>query len=287
MSRAKRWCFTLNNYTEDEFEGICSWLTANSKYAIVGKEKGAEGTRHLQGYCETIERYRFRNLKAKISERCHLELSKGTGDDNRRYCSKEGDVWEHGVLGRYRRGDGEERGVRRTRDELASEFVLSVESSTVLEGTVKFAGDNPGTWFYSGHNLLRNYFTIASPPARDNICVRWYCGAPGTGKSRRAYEEYPGAYRKDARTKWWHGYMLQVDCVIDDVGPNGIDITRFLVWFDRYPCLVESKGGMLPLHVVNFVVTSNFTPAECFTDNLGAQHPQLPALLRRITVVEF
>lgn len=81
--------------------------------------------------------------------------------------------------------------------------------------------------------------------------------------------------------------MGQTECVIDDFGPNGIDITRLLVWFDRYPCLVETKGGMSPLCVTKFIVTSNFHPEECFKDSMGVVHPQTPALLRRINLQEF
>jgi len=81
--------------------------------------------------------------------------------------------------------------------------------------------------------------------------------------------------------------MGQGQCVIDDFGPNCIDIGRLLVWFDRYPCIVESKGGMLPLLVTKFIVTSNFSPEDCFKDMHGAEHVQTPALLRRINVLEI
>lgn len=81
--------------------------------------------------------------------------------------------------------------------------------------------------------------------------------------------------------------MLETDCVIDDFGKKCIDIFYLLTWFDRYPCSVESKGGMLPLHVVNFVVTSNFHPKDLFMDDDGSPHPQIPALLRRMRVTHM
>lgn len=285
MSRGKRWVFTLNNYSEQEYESIIRFLGEHSSYYVIGKEKGENGTPHLQGYAELSERVRFLSLKNKIGSRSHLELARGTGEENRTYCSKEGDFVEHGRLGVYRSGNSRS-GNSATRDELGNKFDTYCKTSGVLAGCKQFAKEEPGCFFFSGSTLLRNFFSIMEPPRRDEIEVWWYYGPPGTGKSRRAYELAPEAYRKDCRTKWWHGYMMQKDCVIDDVGRDGIDITRFLVWFDRYPCIVENKGGMLPLCVVKFWVTSNFHPEELF--KFGNEvHPQLPALMRRINLLEF
>jgi len=48
------------------------------------------------------------------------------------------------------------------------------------------------------------------------------------GKSRLAHATLPEAYVKEPRTKWWNGYLCQSDVIIDDFGPNGIDITIYL-----------------------------------------------------------
>jgi len=74
--------------------------------------------------------------------------------------------------------------------------------------------------------------------------------------------------------------MMQKECVIEDFAPEGIDIARLLVWFDRYPCNVETKGGMMPLMVNKFIVTSNFS-----IDDVYPGHVQLPALRRRINEI--
>jgi len=104
------------------------------------------------------------------------------------------------------------------------------------------------------------------------------------GKSRLAHEELPEAYIKDPRTKWWNGYMLETSVIIDDFGPLGIDINHLLRWFDRYKCLVETKGGMIPLYATTFIVTSNFTPEDVFKDKEGVPHVQTPALERRLVI---
>jgi len=81
--------------------------------------------------------------------------------------------------------------------------------------------------------------------------------------------------------------MLEDEVIIDDFGPNGIDINHLLRWLDRYKCMVENKGGMIPLHATKFIITSNFSPEACFTDKDGVPNPQIPALLRRVLVVQM
>ena len=55
----------LNNYTEEEFENIKRVLEDKCKFAIVGKEVGENGTPHLQGFFNLIEKKRFKFRKPK------------------------------------------------------------------------------------------------------------------------------------------------------------------------------------------------------------------------------
>jgi len=273
----KAYCFTLNNYTEDEYASIKGVCQSESVYAIVGREVGESGTPHLQGYIRFKKSYRFHTIKDRLLPRCHIEVAAGSPSSNRIYCSKDGNFEEFGDLPQSSEGGS-------TRDEIARSFVTALESRR--PGLLEFAESNPGTWYYSGHNLLRNWTVLQQPIAREGVSVQWFWGEPGTGKSRRAHEELPNAYIKEPRTKWWQGYLLEEDVIIDDFGPQGIDINHLLRWFDRYKCLVETKGGMLPLYATKFIVTSNFSPTQCFSW-AGECNVQLPALSRRITEVHF
>lgn len=128
---------------------------------------------------------------------------------------------------------------------------------------------------------------LCRPQQRPDISVTWIYGAPGVGKSRKAHGEMPEAYIKEPRTKWWNGYIMEKEVIIDDFGPLGIDINHLLRWFDRYKCMVETKGGMIPLLASKFIVTSNFHPVDCFKDKEGVPHPQHDALMRRINIEEM
>jgi len=271
-------CFTTNNYDQETYTRILNFFEEEAKYWIIGKETGESGTPHLQGYATFKRKHTFDAVRNKLGNRSHIESSRGTPRQNREYCSKDGDFAEG--------GDCPSTGGRPpTRDALAIQFMAAIERGA--PGVAEYANSFPGTYIFSGHNMLRNALSIKPPIERPTIRVLWLWGLPGAGKSRRAHQLYPTAYIKDPRTKWWNGYMCETDVIIDDFGPMGIDINHLLRWFDRYKCNIETKGGMIPLYACNFIVTSNFEPAECFKDKDGVNHPQMDALYRRITVEEI
>jgi hypothetical protein len=91
-SPKKRWCLTLNNYSDDEYSSLIDFFSSNSSNKwIVGKERGEKkDTPHLQMYINFKDKIRFTALK-KINERLHIEPSRGDELSNVKYCSKEGD----------------------------------------------------------------------------------------------------------------------------------------------------------------------------------------------------
>lgn len=95
-----RWCFTLNNPTDDESQSLFEILDDRTrvKYAVVGKEVGETGTPHLQGFVIFVTRKRLRAAKLLISARAHLEIARGTSTEASVYCKKEGDFEEYGEL---------------------------------------------------------------------------------------------------------------------------------------------------------------------------------------------
>lgn len=99
-SRAKRWCFTLNNWTQPEYDALSvasSDASARVVYLIFGKETGESGTPHLQGYVEFQAAVRFTTVKNRLGlQRAHLQVARGSPQQNRDYCSKDGDYEEFG-----------------------------------------------------------------------------------------------------------------------------------------------------------------------------------------------
>ncbi len=90
--RSRKFSFTLNNYTKIEKKDIADFLKSSSKCYIVGKEKGKDGTPHLQGYFELKDGKTFSAIKKiKGFRRIHIEKAKGSKQQNYTYCSKDGD----------------------------------------------------------------------------------------------------------------------------------------------------------------------------------------------------
>jgi hypothetical protein len=277
----RRWTMTLNNPTDDELPIIISNLRKRTSYAILGKEIApTTNTPHLQGFFVTNKRTRLRGLKIQISSRAHFEPARTTVVNNIAYCKKEGNVLlEHGVVPGGGAG-GSSKVAPKSRYVIAKEFKDRLDNSRHA-GICDFADRYPDVWFFNGRTMLDSWLKAHEEIERPEMKVSWFHGKTGTGKSVWAKHLLPGAYYKDSCTKWWDGYMFEPSCIIDSLAPKHIDINHLLKWFDKYPNKVETKGGMIPLHVMEFIITSNFSPQECYYDE-----PQLPALLRRITEIK-
>ena len=96
--QSRGWCWTLNNYSEEEYENMKNTNTVNTlkilKY-VIGREIGKNGTAHLQGYYYFKSPKKFKQIK-EINNRAHWEAAKGNPEQNYKYCSKEGDYIEYG-----------------------------------------------------------------------------------------------------------------------------------------------------------------------------------------------
>lgn len=94
MSKSRSYSFTINNYTMDDFARIL-WLSDNSRYLVVGFEKVK--TEHMQCYVYFLNACRISTLKQYVP-RAHIEVSKGSPQQNYEYCTKDGEYFEFGQL---------------------------------------------------------------------------------------------------------------------------------------------------------------------------------------------
>jgi hypothetical protein len=85
VAASVRWCFTLNNYTEECEKTLLARL-APHKF-IYGHEVGESGTPHLQGYVEFNKK--LRPVETIAMPAIHWEKAKGDRGSNITYCSKD------------------------------------------------------------------------------------------------------------------------------------------------------------------------------------------------------
>lgn len=88
-SPAKKWCFTLNNYTEDEISSIVPIFNEKCKIAFFSKEIGEGGTPHLQGFAL----FKVKIRPSSLLKKAHWTISRGSILENLIYCRKEGDLF--------------------------------------------------------------------------------------------------------------------------------------------------------------------------------------------------
>nr|BDF97675.1 replication-associated protein [Cressdnaviricota sp.] len=142
----------------------------------------------------------------------------------------------------------------------------------------------PSDVYVRCYNQLRRIGTDHLQPIGMERVISVFWGRTGTGKSRRAWGEAGlDGYPKDPLTKFWDGYQGQ-DCVVIDEFRGGISIAHVLRWFDRYPVIVEIKGGAVVLRASRIWLTSNLDPRIWYAQEDAETNE---ALLRRLNITHF
>lgn len=93
MSRARHWCFTLNNYDDDAVARLRR-EAANVDYMLFGREVGETGTPHLQGFVSFAGRRRLTQIIAQLGQ-AHFTVARRV-PESIVYCKKDGDFEEFG-----------------------------------------------------------------------------------------------------------------------------------------------------------------------------------------------
>lgn len=286
-SEIKRWTFTINNYTEkDEFD------ETPFEYLILGREVGAQGTHHLQGFGVLKGRGKRLTAMKKLMPRAHLEPAGGSNDINVAYCKKGIQTkleWDtHGVYGPnygkeadvYESGTCPIDGFRKGGESLRAKYQTAWHYAK--NGDIE--NIDPALRL-KHYNALRKIQQDYMKPAEhlDKTCGEWYYGPPNSGKTHKAFIENPEAYDKPCN-KWWDGYQGQEVVVIDDFDLNHKCLGHHLKrWADRFSFACEQKGTTLQVRPKKIIVTSNYTIEQIF----AGDEVLIAALKRRFQVTHF
>lgn len=90
VAPAKRWCFTLNGWTQLDADSLEDELHDAIPVLCFQSEVSKKGTKHLQGYLEFSKKSRPMGIVNNILETApHWELAKGDRMQNLAYCTKD------------------------------------------------------------------------------------------------------------------------------------------------------------------------------------------------------
>lgn len=281
---AKNWCFTINNFSEDDRNNCSNLCTDHCNYAIYQIERGDNGTVHIQGYLELKTRKRLPQVKRILSERAHLEVARGSPDQNRSYCTKpesriEG-PFEHGTIskGKGKRSDIEAFVEAATQD-LTEEQLIS-EHASVLAKYPRFVErvrkhqkekavqprcftPRPG-W----QSELVDY--IAQDP--DTRKIRWYTDTIGnTGKSTFAHgvggDVYVVTGGKHADILYAYNYervvIFDLSREMEERVPYGVMET----FKNGYFLSTKYEVKRVRFNIPHVIVFSNFSPDKTKLSN--------------------
>lgn len=274
-AKYRAWCFTLNNYNDVDVEHLQTVVKTLARYIVFGKEVGKDGTPHLQGYVY-FHNARQRKAVARLLPRAHLEPSSGSPTQNRTYCAKDGDFFEHGEIP-MESNLAREKGGAATKARYAAALVAA-ESGTL--DSIK--RDDPQLYILHGPRL-ESLYAPTTAPLDGELLHEWWVGPSGSGKSRLLWELYPNHFPK-ALNKWWDRYRHEDVVAIEEWAPkNDCTASALKKWADRYPFPGEIKGGVMQkLRPRKVIVLSNYTPQQCFLNS-----EDLEPILRRFTVINF
>lgn len=277
------WMITINNPKIPCDAYLAQWLSdGNIVFGCGQLEKGEEGTLHHQMYVVTKPNPSNKNgftlkwMKDNIHSSAHFQGREGTHDQAVAYCTSE----EYKGKSKGRQDGPWTVGAWDAKHTLTTEEKSKggkVNSSKILAVKRKIDDGAHDAELYDEHfgEMLR----YGKAFERYRVAVRskhrtWQTtaialfGPPGTGKSKHAWDLAIANYGEDdvyplslegGDTVWWDGYCGQ-KCVIVEEFYGQMKIAYLLKLLDRYPLLVQTKGGMTPFVASMIIFTSNEHP---------------------------
>lgn len=256
MDRSYNYVFTDFDVSE---ESIKAWKEIECRYLIIGDETCPETKRkHFQGYIEFNSKISGMNLQKKIGHKFWNKEAKGGADANFTYSSKEEILLE--------RGHPKQQGKRSDLDIVREH----INDGGKVEECMEFCRS------MQAYKFAETYANYKQPDRNWLPEVYIFWGEPGTGKTRKAVEEHKGTIIVYNGT-FFLGYKNQ-ECVIFDDFDGYCDRQLLLNLLDRYPLVVNIKGGEKKWNPRKIIFTSNINPKDWSCWN--------SALERRITSVE-
>lgn len=273
--KTRNFCFTYfgNMELQDNYE------IDGMKYLIIGSETCPTTKReHLQCYIVFKGPITLKCCIKKLSKYfkgCHVEICRGTAEDNIKYCSKGGIFKE---IGDRPKGQG-----HRSDIDLIAQKIMNheIKAEDVLISDPEF-------YFKYGRVIEKIEDVALRKKNRSWMTTcEWIYGKSGTGKSEYAFKDFDESthFVLEDDGGWWDAYKGQETVIINDFRGH-ISYDQLLTLIDKYPKKVRRRGreptSFLAKHII---ITSSLHPVDVYKNR--NENDSIEQLLRRINIKKF
>ncbi len=235
---------------------LAEWFANNSetvRYVCYGEEVSpTTGNKHHQCYVQFFKKQYFNIVKTSLGVRVHLEGSRGTPEENKEYCAKDGKFLEFGEISFA----GKRNDILDCVDDIKSGMT---RDSVVLKHfmvSVKYPG---------GVRAYQEAFERVNASDDRDVFTTLLCGPTGCGKTYFAVETGradPGDYfmitgADLAKGNWWDGYQGQRCLIIDEYYDDCMRIESLLQLLDRFKVRLPVKGSFTQANWRSVYITTN------------------------------
>ena len=269
LINAKRFMLTYNDPMEvidhlDLCEHLTELLSENLEFLVVSKEKAPTTQMvHYHALLIAKEKIYKRDINFFDYKEIHpnIESVKGNPKKAYEYVIKDGNYWQSSL--NYFKDVNEERIKERIK-----------KNRLLLEGDVmeEFENGKIGAIDLIRASKIRTIKVQlnCNMNKRQAPLIMWFYGATGSGKTRKALEMAEELklrlWISNDSLKWFDGYCGQEIAVLDDLRKDILPTWAFLLrLLDRYPLIVQIKGGFVKWVPRIIIITCPVAPEECFS----------------------
>lgn len=271
MSRFRGYCFTSFNEIEPIFND------QKMKYLIYGKEIAPTTNKeHWQGYVYFHTLTSLKSIhKLEGFKGVHVEVVRGTSDENIKYCSKDGKYKEF--------GERPKQGKRTDLEKLKEELIKGKKDmdEVIIELSV-----DENMKYYKALERIRDihYQKNIKKEMTEGI---WLFGETGTGKSHMAFNNFDHKthYVYEDDNGWWDNYKQQNNVIINDFRGDTMKYNQLLQLCDKWPVSVKRRcRSPIPFTSNKIIITSSLPPEKIFKER--NRNDNIAQLYRRFKVYE-
>ncbi|MEW4413830.1 hypothetical protein [Clostridium sp. AN503] len=290
---SRKWQITINNPVEKGFthDRIKELLTEfrQAVYWCMSDEIGEEGTPHTHIYLHSACVVRFSSVRKRF-DGAHLEMAKGTAQQNKDYVMKTGrwlDTRKHetcidGTFEEFGDVPVERQGKRNDLDDLYSMIKDGMSDFEILE--------QDASYILHMDKIDRARQTVRQETYKNtwrNVDVTYIYGDTGSGKTRGVMERYgyENVFRVTDYLHPFDNYKGQ-DVVVFEEFRSSLRIGDMLNYLDGYPLELPCRYANKYACFTKVYIISNLPLSQQYSQLQIENYESYRAFLRRISGVQ-